>query len=309
MKNLEVVHRKDLTADTVEFTIRSKSGETLTPFGPGSHITIETPSGAMRRYSLVNDGSNPTEYLVAIKLEQNSRGGSASMHNEVVVGTTLRVSEPENEFYLDETAEKYLLIAGGIGITPILGMANRLIELKKPFELIYCTRSPDVTAYLEEVTALPNTTVHHSYGVEDDRYDFWDHFETPSPTAVYCCGPAGLIEEIQALSGHWSENQIHFEDFAGVEAIRPDDREFQIHLAKSNMTLTVPKNKSILEVLRDTGIEMFSSCESGTCGTCKVSVLEGNVDHRDLALMDDQKANSIMVCVSRAQDGDLTLDL
>lgn len=309
---LEVAARRDLTDGVCEFTLvlggGAGGGEALPPFTPGAHVTVRTPSGAMRRYSLVNDGAAPTEYVIAVKREPASRGGSASMHAEAGVGVTLAVDPPENEFELVD-APAYLLIAGGIGVTPILAMARRLAAEGKPFKLIYCTRSAEETAYLDEVAALPGATVHHDGGAEDGFYDFWDHFAEPGQEHVYCCGPAPLMEEIRAVSGHWTEGRVHFEDFAGVEAVREDDRPFKVTLAASGRTIDVPADRSILEALRDAGEETVSSCESGTCGTCKCRLVEGRVDHRDLVLMDEEKDDFIMICVSRAAEGDLVVEL
>ena len=168
----------------------------------------------MRRYSLVNDGVEPEDYVIAVKREPQSRGGSASMHDAATVGTMLNVDPPENEFELVKPASKYLLIAGGIGITPILAMARHLAASKaSPSSMIYCTRSAQETAYLDEIKALSGAIVHHDNGDPDGFYDFWDHFEQHGTEHVYCCGPAPLMEEIKAVSGHWPEGRVHFEDF------------------------------------------------------------------------------------------------
>lgn len=306
---LVITEHKAIAEDVVEIHLAAEAGGELPSFDPGSHVTVKTPAGAMRRYSLVNDGSYPDEYVLAIKKEPNSRGGSVSMHDEAKVGDNLEVSEPENEFPLSLSAPKYLLIAGGIGITPIQAMARKLVAEGKSFKLIYCTRTPEQTAYLDEVSKLPGATIHHSYGNINDRYDFWDLFEKPGREMVYCCGPEALMEEIKAISGHWTEGQIHFEDFAGVDAVREDDKAFNVTLSRSGKTIEVPSDRSILEALRDAGFATVSSCESGTCGTCRVGLISGDVDHRDLALMESQKQDNIMICVSRAKNGDLTLDL
>lgn len=306
--NLVVTARKDVAKDIVELTLARPGGAELPGFTPGAHITVETPSGAMRRYSLMNDGAAPTSYVIAVKREAGSRGGSASMHDAALEGESLSVDVPENEFELVD-ASKYLLIAGGIGITPILSMARKLSADGTPYKLIYCTRTPQETAYLDEVKALPSATVHHDKGDLDDFYDFWDHFEEPGSEHVYCCGPAPLMEEIKAISGHWTEGRVHFEDFAGVEAVRADDQPFKVTLAESGREIDVPADRSILEALRDAGEKTVSSCESGTCGTCKCRLIEGEADHRDLVLMDEEKDGYIMICVSRAKSGNLVVDL
>lgn len=305
---LQVTAQRDLARDIREFTFARPDGSMLPPFTPGAHVTVETPSGAMRRYSLVNDGTAPTEYVIAVKRDARGRGGSASMHDGLTEGASITVEPPENEFPL-VPASKYLLIAGGIGITPILAMARQIMADGKPFKLIYCTRTAEETAYLDEIAAFPNAIVHHDEGDIDNFYDFWDHFEEPGNEHVYCCGPAPLMEEIKAISGHWAEGRVHFEDFNPVDVVRADDVPFKVTLAKNGQVIDVPADRSILEALREAGEKTVSSCESGTCGTCKCRLIEGEVDHRDLVLMDEEKNDYIMICVSRAKSGDLVIDL
>jgi len=307
---MTVAGRRNLTPTIAEFTLVPADGTKLREYGPGAHITVKTPSGAMRRYSLVGPGDNPGEYIIAVKRETNSRGGSQSMHDDAGVGTELIAEPPENEFVL-KPAPKYLLIAGGIGITPIYAMARHLEREAKPFSIVYCTRSAEETAYLEEMQQAfgDKLLVHHDDGDRGKAYDFWDHFAEPQNMQVYCCGPKPLMEEIKAVSGHWPEGRVNFEDFKPVEVVRPDDSEFEVELAKSGRTVRVPADRSILEALRDNGLQTVSSCESGTCGTCKTRLLAGEVDHRDMVLMDEEKGDYIMICVSRARSGNLVLEL
>ena len=308
---MRVAARRDLTAHICEFMlVPVDEGAELPSFDPGSHITIETPSGAMRRYSLVNDGTAPDHYRIAVKREPDSRGGSASMHDDAPEGTELRVAPPENDFPLSDAPE-YLLICGGIGVTPIYAMAYHLRKQGKPFRIIYCTRTKEDTAYHDEMVEAfgDDLTIHHDNGDEDQVYDFWDHFEEPRKMNVYCCGPAPLMEEIESISGHWPEGRINFEDFKPVDVVREDDQSFEVELRKSSKTLTVSADRSVLETLREAGIATVSSCESGTCGTCKTRLIEGDVDHRDMVLMDEEKSDYIMICVSRAKQGGLVLDL
>jgi phthalate 4,5-dioxygenase reductase subunit len=192
---LTVTARRELARDICEFTLARPDGGALPGFTPGAHVTVQTPSGAMRRYSLVNDGEDPEVYTIAVKREAQGRGGSASMHDALTEGAPVEVDPPENDFELVQ-APKYLLIAGGIGITPILSMARHMAAEGKPFELIYCTRTPEDTAYLDEVAALPRTVVHHDNGDMDAFYDFWDHFEDPGREPGDCCGPAPGKDEV-----------------------------------------------------------------------------------------------------------------
>ena len=312
MSTLSVIvsERRVLTPDICEFTLRPTDSARLPDFTPGAHITVQTPSGAMRRYSLVNDGEAPDHYRIAIKREPQSRGGSASMHDEADIGTTLLIEAPENSFPL-KPANDYLLIAGGIGVTPIIAMANALLKRGERFRIIYCARSADEAAYLDDMSAAfgDRLTFHGDGGDPDKVYDFWDHFADVRDCLIYCCGPKGMLEEIDAISGHWPEGRVNVEDFKPVDVIQADDQAFDVYLTHSARTITVPADRSILEALRDAGIDTVSSCESGTCGTCKTRLVEGDVEHRDQVLMDEERNDYIMICVSRAQQGNLTLEL
>lgn len=307
---MRVDKRRDLTPSIAEFTLVPVSGAALPSFDPGAHVTVETPSGAMRRYSLVNDGSDPVQYVVAIKKEPKSRGGSVSMHEQATIGTELNIEAPENDFRLTDV-QKYLLIAGGIGITPIYSMARYLDKNGKMVRIIYVSRSAEESAYLDELMKDfdGRIAIHHDGGDPNAVYDFWDDLVTPRATHVFCCGPKPLMEEIKAVSGHWPEGRIHFEDFKPVDVVRQDDVAFEVELKKSGKTVSVPQDRSILEALRDAGVATSSSCESGTCGTCRIRLLEGEADHRDMVLMNEEKRDNIMICISRAKSGRLVLDL
>lgn len=307
---MKVAERHQLTEHICEFSLSPVGDVQLPPFTAGAHITVETPAGAMRRYSLVNDGTEPDVYKIAVKREVAGRGGSKSMHDDATEGTELRIEPPENTFELTE-AKEYLLIAGGIGVTPIYAMSQHLLREDKPFKVIYCTRSEEDTAYLQDMREAlgDRLTLHHDAGDPDQVYDFWDHFEEPQDIKVYCCGPQPLLEEIEAISGHWPEGRVIFEDFKPVEVVREDDKPFDVKLQKSGKIVRVPENRSILEAIRESGIHTVSSCESGTCGTCKTRLVSGDVDHRDMVLMEEEKDQYIMICVSRAKGGELVLDL
>ncbi|WP_210257482.1 PDR/VanB family oxidoreductase [Chelativorans sp. ZYF759] len=307
----KVVSRRPLTPSITEFTLVREGGGALPPYDAGSHITVRTPAGPVRRYSLVGAGDpSPESYVIAVKREHESRGGSQSMHDDVSEGTVLEIEPPKNEFPLKQ-AQKYLLIAGGIGVTPIYSMARHLEEQGKDFSIIYCTRSASDTAYREEMKERfgSRLKLHHDDGNPDSVYDFWDHFAEIRNMHVYCCGPKPLMEEIKSISGHWPEGRVNFEDFKPVDVVRPEDRPFEVELARSSRTIAVPADRTILEALRESGLRTPSSCESGTCGTCKTGLISGEPDHRDMVLMDDEKDRFVMICVSRAKEGKLVLDL
>ncbi|WP_425402970.1 PDR/VanB family oxidoreductase [Hwanghaeella sp.] len=311
MLDLVIRGKRALAEGIFEFELVAADGSTLPEFSAGGHLPVETPSGGMRQYSLSNNPSERDRYVIGVKLEPEGRGGSRSMIEDTVEGDQLKALPPENDFPLVD-APAYILIAGGIGITPILSMARVLTVRGKPFKLIYCTRSPALTAY-EDVLSSGDVsgeiTIHHDDGDPDKVYDFWDLFEEPSKAHVYCCGPKPLMEEVKGVTGHWPESAIHFEDFKPVEMFRAADVAFEVTLAKSGRTVTVPVGTTVLDAVRTAGVKVASSCESGTCGTCKTTYLSGNVDHRDLVLMPEEKTDKVMICVSRADEGGMVLDL
>ncbi|MFK7966496.1 MAG: 2Fe-2S iron-sulfur cluster-binding protein [Burkholderiaceae bacterium] len=309
MLRLRLEARRDLTEGIAEFTLVSADGQDLPGFTPGAHLTIETPSGAMRRYSLIGDPGQTNFYVIAVKHEVYGRGGSASLHLEAGVGDEFWVEAPINEFELIE-APGYLLIAGGIGITPILSMVRELERSgRTDYHLLYCTRDADQTAFLQELQSpdrLGQITIHHDAGDPDQIYDFWPLLEEPTEAHIYCCGPAALMEEVRDMSGHWPMEAVHFESFAPLQVLRDDDRAFSVRV-DGGPSIEVPADKTILESLRAHGLALRSSCESGSCGTCKMSLLSGEVDHRDLCLTDEERRSHLMICVSRAVNGELVL--
>jgi phthalate 4,5-dioxygenase reductase subunit len=207
----------------------------------------------------------------------------------------------------------HLFIAGGIGITPIMSMILHLeAEGAPPWKLVYLTRSPDHTAFREELSAFRGkVTLHHDDGDPEKLYDLWPMLEQPKGRQVHCCGPRGLMQSVRDMTGHWPASAVHFEDFTAAAATRPEDTGFRVRLARSGGTVAVPAGTTILDALRATGRQLPSSCEAGTCGTCRTTLLDGAVAHRDLVLMPHEQAGSLMICVSRAAPGcdELVLDL
>ncbi|MGB2028497.1 MAG: PDR/VanB family oxidoreductase [Candidatus Puniceispirillaceae bacterium] len=295
---LELVSKTRVGKD---FCILNLEAETpLLDHGPGAHISLKTPSG-WRNYSLasLSDGKS---WQVAVKAERTGRGGSVWITDSLEPGMMIDAQPPSNSFPLED-ADDYLLIAGGIGITPILSMARQLDRQGKRYELIYCVRDNDTAVFRDEVAALNGAvTIHADNGSEDEFFDFWPLLETPDKKLVYCCGPKFLMEDIADMSGHWPSHQIHFEDFKPVERVRPDDKPFDIQINNSDQKIYVPADKTALEALRDAGFDLRSSCESGTCGTCRVRHLSGEVIHHDLVLSGDQKEKFMMLCVSRGAE-------
>lgn len=307
-----VLRRKtELARDIWQFEFVHADGKPLPAFDPGAHITVITPSGARRNYSLCGDPADRGRYLLGIKAEREGRGASMSMVDDTAEGDVLPVAPPDNTFELVDTQE-YRFIAGGIGITPIMSMMRHLAaQGGASYHLYYLTRDPEVTAFRDEFASgefADHVTIHHDEGDPERMYDFWPLFEKPGKCHVYCCGPRPLMEEIRGVSGHWPSHQVHFEDFASdVRALRDDDRAFTVHHADSGETIEIPADATILETLRAHGHRLPSSCESGTCGTCRTELVEGEADHRDMVLEPHQRDSYIMICVSRAKSDRLVL--
>lgn len=308
------ITKKEPAADGIEFfELKKPDGGELMPFLPGAHISLRVPSGELRKYSLLNDAEERDRYCIAVKREEGGRGGSISLIDEAKLGDEIMVSAPRNDFEL-VSAPQYVFIAGGIGITPILSMIRWIRGAgTAKFKLYYLTRSPETTAFLDELKAPElrgMVTIHHDNGDPSKAFDLWPVVEKPGMAHLYCCGPRGLMEAVRDMTGHWSTAKVHFEDFTPPGAMtKPDDVPFTVRLAKTGASYDVPVGKTILEVLRANGHDISFSCESGSCGCCKTKLVSGDVDHRDLVLSDHEKSNNIMVCVSRAMGGEIVLDL
>jgi phthalate 4,5-dioxygenase reductase subunit len=310
---LRVVAKTAVAQDIWCFELRHPQNLPLPAFTAGAHLTVALPNGVRRNYSLCSDPADLSMYQIAVKRDAQGRGGSISMVDEVQAGDLLSVSAPRNNFELHPRANKFLFIAGGIGITPILSMMRHLkTQGQAQFKLIYCTRDSANTAFLAELSGPEFTDqvqVHHDHGDLTQALDLWPVFETPGDAQVYCCGPRGLMDAVADMSGHWPFGSIHFESFGVDASAYAANTAFSVRLAKSGLSIPVTAEQSILEALRAGGQRVSSSCESGTCGSCRTGLLSGDVEHRDMVLSEDEKADQIMVCVSRARSGELVLDL
>lgn len=312
-----LVTRSEAAAQGIRrFELRHPDGRPLPAFTAGSHIRLRTPSGALRQYSLANDPAEHDRYEIAVKREEEGRGGSRSMVDGLGAGDTIDVFAPENLFALDDRARSFVLIAGGIGITPMRSMALHLIaEGTRGFKLYYLTRDPQGSAFLDELRAselAPHVIVHHDGGDPRNAFDLWPVLEKPGSVGgrhVYCCGPRGLMDAVRDMTGHWPSSAVHFESFGADTKPHADDAPFEVELARSGGRVPVPVGVSILDALRQADVHVPSSCESGTCGSCKTRLLQGEADHRDLVLLEEEKADHIMVCVSRAKSPVLVVDL
>lgn len=313
---LQVAHKAQLATDITGFDLRAPDDAELPPFTPGAHVTLELPGGVRRNYSLCGDPADREVYELAVKREAAGRGGSIAVVDALAPGSLVSVSLPRNDFELRPGASEYLFIAGGIGITPILSMMRHLIgEGRTHFNLVYCTRDAPATAFLDELrgsafaAVADRIRIHHDGGDPARAFDFWPLLEKPGKAQVYCCGPAPLMDAVADMSGHWPGGSVRFERFGVDAASALENARFEVWLDRTCATVQVEVGQSILEALRAAGIPASSSCESGTCGTCRTTLISGEVDHRDSVLFDDERESQIMICVSRAKSGRLVLDL
>ncbi|PRA56935.1 MULTISPECIES: PDR/VanB family oxidoreductase [Pseudomonas] len=316
---LEVyVSRKTPEADGVcSFELIAAHGAELPAFSAGSHVDVQVAPGLTRQYSLCNAPHERGRYLIAVLNEPASRGGSRGMHADIAQGSTLAISAPRNLFDLDLSGERYLLFAGGIGITPILAMAHALIAAGKRFELHYCGRSFErlaFTAMLGEAPFARHVQVHVDDGPAQQRLDAARILAMANPgDQLYVCGPSGFMAHIQstAKACGWSDEQIHREDFAAPPQVLEGDQPFEIELSRSGQVLQVPAHQTALEVLLEHDVEIESSCEQGICGSCITQVLAGEPEHRDQWMSAAQHArnDSFTPCCSRSRSPRLVLDL
>ena len=310
---LRVDRAYDVAQGLRSFELVLSDRSELPAFTPGAHIKIQTPSGMLRKYSLCNSPEERDRYVITVKREESSRGGSASMHADVKVGDILPTSVPDNAFPLVDNAKSYLFIAGGIGITPMLSMIRSFGDLAPvPWKLMYLSRFAENTAFLDELgrpELKKNVKIHHSEGRPDQKFDLWPVLEKPNTAHVYCCGPRDLMAAVRDMTGHWSPKNVHFESFDEGGKMLPDDTPFVVKMARTGQHFEVPVGVSILNAMREHGCNSASSCESGTCGSCRTGLLEGQADHRDMVLMPEEMDTQIMICVSRAKSAVLVLDL
>jgi vanillate O-demethylase ferredoxin subunit len=316
MIQVKVLNRKQEATDISSYELVRADGAPLPGFSAGSHIDVSLPNGLTRQYSLCNDATEQHRYRIAVLRDPASRGGSMALHEQVKVGDTLQISEPRNHFPLVH-AQKTLLFAGGIGVTPLLCMAQRLHTVGAPFTMHYCTRSPDRTAFRDEIAAAPfagKVQFHFDDGAADQKLDLASVIAKPEAgTHLYICGPTGFIDWVTKTAAEkgWPSEQVHLEYFGAAPQDTSGDQAFQVKIASTGAVYDVPADRRVTQVLEEHGVEVMVSCEQGVCGTCITRVLEGECDHRDLYFTDEEKAahDQFTPCCSRAKSKVLVLDL
>ncbi len=299
--------------DTHVLTFARPDRGPLPPAEAGSHIGIRLPNGLERQYSLVRADPEPREYAVGVKLDAASRGGSRYRHEQARVGQAFQIEAPRNNFPLDETAAHTVLIAGGIGITPIHAMMRRLQDLGRDYSLHYACRSREDAAFLDELATMESVALHFDAEAAGAPLALADIVRgAPDGAHLYCCGPAPMLAAFEAAAAEAGRpaEQVHVEYFtAKHEAALAGG--FVVELAQSGREISVAEGVSILHALRDVGVDVPSSCEEGVCGSCETRVLSGRPDHRDAILTDDERERSetMMICCSGSKSPRLVLDL
>jgi tetrachlorobenzoquinone reductase len=311
------VKRISYEAESINsYELVNPAGHELPPFTAGAHIDLHLANGMIRSYSLVNDQSERHRYVIAVNNDAAGRGGSKLVHESLRAGQVISISHPRNNFVLHEDAGHSVLIAGGIGITPLLSMIRRLEARGRSWELHYATRTRLTVAFLDDLNAL-RPDIHPNLHVTFDQEPPARMIDIPAivkaahPQAhLYCCGPVSMLEAFEAATADRPAGQIHVEYFKAKEKPAADGG-FEVRLARSKQTIAVQPGQTILDALLAAGINANYACSEGVCGTCETRVIEGIPDHRDLFLSrEEQQANkSIMICCSGSKSSTLVLDI
>lgn len=313
---VKVVRKAQEAEDIVSLELASVDGKALPAFSAGAHIDVHIRDGLIRQYSLLNDCTEQNRYVIGVLRDPASRGGSVAIHDAINEGDVIQISEPRNHFEL-VPAPHSLLLAGGIGVTPILCMARRLSQTQAGFEMHYCSRSRSRMAFHDAIQGASFADRAHFHFDDGDAAQKLDLpavlAAAPAGTHVYVCGPTGFIDYVvqTAKQAGWSSDRVHFEYFGAAEIDTSGDTGFQVKVASTGAVYDVPADKRITEVLDEAGVFVPVSCEEGVCGTCLVRVLEGTPEHRDLYLTDaEHEANDQFTpCCSRSKSPLLVLDL
>jgi ferredoxin-NADP reductase len=280
-------------------------------YEPGAHIDVHLPNGIVRQYSLIEPEPDPTRYTIGVKRDPASRGGSRYVHDELRVGKSLQISTPRNNFPLVENASHLLLFAGGIGITPIWCMVQRLAKLGRSWKLYYACRSRSDMAFLQALETMPSAQFHFDDESEGKFLDVAAIVRaTPTDAHLYCCGPTPMLKAFEAATANWPRDHIHIEYFTPKQEAAKTGG-FVVELARSGLEFVIPEGKSILQVLLDAGVDVDYSCELGICGACEQRVISGTPEHRDAILTEEEQAanTKVMICCAGCKSERLVLDL
>ena len=298
------------------YQLQAQEGTVLPAFEAGAHlpieVTLDNGKNVMRHYSILSSSQENRFYEIAIQNEEQGRGGSKALHQQLRLSRVVNVLPPKNEFSLTPNNQHVVLIAGGIGITPILSMLRELVDKNASFEIHYTAKSEAELAFKKEVQALAGSKAHFytSQGKQVKRLDLQYLIKNShAHSHVYMCGPIRMISQVRELATehNWPESHVHFESFGA--ASQPNDKAIEISLKKSNQVIMVDPNQTILDALMDKNISVPFDCKRGECGMCATTVLSGEADHRDVYLNKTEQAQQVCVCVSRAKGEKLTLDL
>ena len=308
--DLVVREAEQVAQDVVAMTLARPDGDALPDWTPGAHIDLLLGDGLTRQYSLCGRTSETDAWRVAVLKAPDSRGGSQAVHG-LAAGATVRVRGPRNHFPV-VAAKRYLFVAGGIGITPLLAMIYEVEAMGAQWELHYGGRSLESMAFLEEL-AQYGDRVHLVPEDQAGRLDLDAILGTPrEDTLVYTCGPEPLLAAVEERCVAWPSGSLHLERFTARQAETPaEESSFELVLQRSGKTVEVPPDRTVFEVVREAGVSVLGSCLEGICGTCETEVVEGDVDHRD-SILDEEERDSnevMMICVSRCRSARLVLDL
>ncbi len=310
--DVRVVSVRNAARDTRLYEFARVDGADLPDADAGAHIGVHMANGMMRQYSLVHAAKSPKTYVVGVKRDANSRGGSVWVHYQLREGTQTQIDAPRNNFPLVEDSPNSVLFAGGIGITPIWCMVERLQALGRPWKLYFSCRTRADAAFLPELMALG--VAHTHFHFDDEVGGLLDIAaavaQVPKDAHLYCCGPGPMLAAFEKAAAELPRERVHVEYFTAREDAATAGG-FIVDCAKSGQSLFVPPGRKILHVLRDAGIQVSSSCEEGICGACEVDVLSGVPDHRDaiLTAAEREENKTMFVCCSGAKTDKLVLDL
>lgn len=300
--------------DILSFELVDPVGGTLPPVQAGAHLDVRVPGGLARRYSLCDPPWQRDHWRIAVLDAPNSRGGSRAMHQQVRAGQMLEVEGPHNFFPLAPVARHTVLLAGGIGITPVLAMAEQLQHDDRSWELHYCTRSPERTAFASRLSTFGERVhIHHDGGEPARALNVASLLrEHRAGTHLYYCGPAGFMKAVQAAASHWPTDTVHFEWFGAdpaTDTVPTAGEGGRIVLQRSGRTIEVSPGRTVLQALREAGVECMSSCEAGMCSTCALRYFDGEPVHADLVLSEEERRHTLLACCAGIGPRPLVLDL